>query len=407
VIGRATLAHALILLALAAGRAAAQQPSPAPSQPDQDPTTLKFGSLSIKPSVLIDNVGRDNNVFNEPVNPKSDFTMTIDPAAEVVFQPGRLKLSYKQDAEYVYYQTYSSERGTNNRISIRADVDLGILRPYAAATGLDTKDRPNHEIDVRARHKERSYFGGTTVKLFTRTTAGIEVRQNRVRYDDTAEFRGENLAQALDHTDDIVTGNVGIELTPLTSFKLDVERERDRFELEPDRNSRSYRIMPTFVFSPLGLINGTVAVGYRSFTPDDATTPVFKGFVTNVTAGFTLYEHHRFDLRAERDLSYSYEQEAPYFVGTTLSVDWTYAMTSHVDVKASAARNNMSYRTREGITLSQPDDTFFAYTVGGGYRIRPRLRVGLTGEWARRDSDRSAVRTYDNNRVYATLTWGT
>jgi len=165
--------------------------------------------------------------------------------------------------------------------------------------------------------------------------------------------------------------------------------------------------MPTFLFSPLGLINGTVAVGYRSFTPDDPATPVFKGFVTDVTTRFTLYDIHRFDLRAARDVNYSYEQDAPYFVGTTLEVGWTFAMTSRFDARTSAGRTNMSYRTRTGVTLAQPDDTYFAYSVGGGYRIRPRLRVGVTGEWARRDSDRSAVRTYDNNRIYASLAWGT
>jgi len=392
----------LLALALTAGSAAAQ-----PAAPPEDAATLKFGSLSIRPTIVIDNLGRDNNVFNDPVNPKSDFTMTIDPAAEVVFHPGRFKLTYQQGVKYVYYQTYESERGANNRASIRADFDLGILRPYATVSGLDTKDRPNHEIDVRARHKERTYYGGTTVKLFTRTTAGIEVKQGRVRYDETAEFRGENLAEALDHTSDYIIGNVGIELTPLTRFRLDYEHQQDRFELEPNRNSTSFRIMPTFLFSPLGLINGTVAVGYRRFTPDDSTAPVFKGFVTNASAGFTLYEHHRFDLRAERDIDYSYEGDAPYFLGTTLSAEWTYAVTSRVDVKTSAARNNMSYRTRAGIALSQPDDTYFAYSVGSGYRIRPRLRVGLTGQWARRDSDRSVVRTYDNNRIYASLTWGT
>jgi len=404
VTGRATVMPTLLLLALATGQAAAQQ---APPPPDSDAATLKFGALSIKPSIAIDNLGRDNNVFNDPVDPKSDFTMTLTPAADVVFQPGRLKLTYRQAVEYVYYQTYDSEGGANNRASIRTDVDLGILRPYAAVSGLDTKDRPNHEVDERARHNERDYFGGTTVKLFTRTTAGIEVRQKRIRYDENAEFRGENLAQALDHTNDIITGNVGIELTPFTSFMLDFNRERDRFELDPSRNSTSFRIMPTFLFSPLGLINGTVAVGYRSFTPDDPATPVFKGFVTDVTTRFTLYDIHRFDLRAARDVNYSYEQDAPYFVGTTLEVGWTFAMTSRFDARTSAGRTNMSYRTRTGVTLAQPDDTYFAYSVGGGYRIRPRLRVGVTGEWARRDSDRSAVRAYDNNRIYASLAWGT
>ena len=46
---------------------------------EADNAMLKIGPLSIQPTLLIQNIGRDRNVFNDPDYPKSDFTMTVSP----------------------------------------------------------------------------------------------------------------------------------------------------------------------------------------------------------------------------------------------------------------------------------------------------------------------------------------
>ena len=75
---------ALALLLLVPASAVRAQTTP------DSPTVFKAGALSLKPMFAIKNIGRDNNVFNEADNPKSDFTMTLAPSAEFGFQPGRL-----------------------------------------------------------------------------------------------------------------------------------------------------------------------------------------------------------------------------------------------------------------------------------------------------------------------------
>ena len=400
-------AAGFVLVPLAAAPARAQ------SSAAVEPGTIKIGPLSIKPTFQIKNIGRDNNVFNETVNPKEDFTMTLSPAAEFIFQPRRVKLTYTQTADYVYFHTYSSERGTNLASSARVDLDLGVLQPYVGTSGADTKARLNHEIDARARHNDRLYLAGVTANVFTRTSVTVGVRQFTTRYDRTDDcsvtaqtcFRGQSLADSLNSRIELVEASTRMALTPLTSVGVQFTKERQIFEVARERDSDTVRIMPIILFSPLGLVNGSVAVGHRKFTARDPATPPFSGLVVAVLSGVTLFENHRVDVAVNRDLSYSYDRETPYFVGTNASVTWTFAVAGPFDLKASAARDRMRYESTGGTAATQYDN-FEEYGLGLGVRIRRRLRVGVQGDFINRDSQKSADRTYDNHRIYATLTWG-
>ena len=384
---------------LVSSPAAAQQPEAT------DDATITIGPISLRPTFLIRNIGRDDNVFNEQTDPKRDFTTTISPATTVGLKVRRLKLALSEGADYVYFKKYVSERGTNLSSSLRADVDLGILQPYASASGLDSKDRYNSEIDARARHRDRTYTAGTGLKLFSRTTAALGVRQTTYRFDQGTTFRGESLANSLNSQVKVIDGSVGFELTPLTSFSVNISHESQRFDTASERDADSIRIMPTFLFSPLGVINGTASVGYRKFTPrNSATTAAFTGLVAQVGASVTLYERHRLDVGVNRDLTYSYDLQTPYYIATSATITWTYGFAGPFDVKLNVAHNNLHYRARGGTAAG--DDTYASYGAGFGYRPRKRIRFGVQGDWAQRDSERAVDRGYTNHRIFGTLTWG-
>ena len=396
----ARLATIVVVTVLSAASARAQSTAGA------DAGVVKLGPVTIKPTFMIRNIGSDNNVFNEAENPKKDFTMTVSPAAEIVFQPRRLKVSYTQSTDYVYFHTYKDERGANQSSVLRVDLNLGVLQPYVGTGGVSTKARLNHEIDERARHDDRSYIAGVTIKLFTSTTLQLGVRQLTTRFEEDEEFRGQRLADSMNSRLESVEGVLGIALTPLTSVGLQVAKERQVFDRASERDSDTLRVMPTLTFSPLGLINGTLAVGYRKFTARDPATPAFSGLVARVGTGVTLFDNHRVDVTVIRDLSYSYDRETPYFIGTSGTVTWTYAVAGPFDIKLSATRDRMHYRG-SGVTPAADEDNYDEYGAGLGVRIRRRLRVGIHGDFIRRESDKTSDRNYDNHRIYGTLTWGT
>jgi Putative beta-barrel porin 2 len=374
--------------------------------PADNPGTIRIGALTLKPMFAIKNIGRDNNVFNEATDPKRDFTLTLSPSVELVFQPGRFKFTLLEGTDYVYFKQYTTERGMNYSSSARVDVDLGVLRPYATIAGTNSKERYNNEVDARARHRDESYSAGVGLKLFTRTTGSIGVRHATSRFDQGQTFRGASLPDAFDSHTDSIEGSIGLALTPMTSFAVNVSREQQRFEQATDRNADTIRVMPTLSFSPAGLINGTVAVGFRRFTALDARTPDFTGLIASATGGVTLYERHRLDFAVNRDLNFSYDRETPYYIATGGSLTWTWLFAGPVDLKASVGRNRMQYHG-QGNVGPTTRDIYSTYGVGTGYRVRPRLRLGINGDWIRRKSGTSADRVFENNRIYGTVTWGT
>ncbi len=371
---------------------------------DQDNSLLKFGPVSMQPSLVINNIGQDPNVFNSETNQQSDFTMTVSPKIDVIFRVRKLKTTFTQNTDFVYFKTYASERSVNPSYAVRADYDLGILSPFASATTSSGKSRINNEVDLRAQHDSTEYAVGTGVKVFTRTTLSFKARQNSTNFDDNEEFRGESLARAFDGVIRGLDTSVGVGLTPLTSFSVVFTNEQQRFDLAPERNSDTFRVMPTFSFSPLGLLNGTAAFGYRKFTPKDPTVPVYSGFVSQVSAGITVYDRHRLTVTYTRDLTYSYDETSVYYIQNSVGGSWAYQIGKGFDVQLGALRNLMHYH--ETATTGPADDVYTSYDGSFGYRVRARLRASVNASFQQRHSGISPDRGYDNNRIYGTVTWG-
>ena len=370
----------------------------------QDPSLLKFGPVTIQPSFAIQNISEDPNVFNSATNPQSDFTMTISPKVGVTLNVRKSKTTFTQTVDYVYFKTFASERGTNYSYALGEQVELGILQPFASVSTASSKSRINNEVDTRARHDNTQFAVGTGVNVFTRTHVSFKARRSDTTFDPNETFRGENLAQAFNGFTRGFDTSVGVSLTPLTSLDVVFTDEQQRFDLSPDRNANSFAVMPTFSFSPLGLLNGTAAFGYRHFTPKDPSVPEFRGFVAQVTAAVTVYDKHRLSTSVVRDVTYSYDQVAVYYLQNSIGGTWGYQIGRGFDSQLGATRNVMHYH--QTTTSGPADDIYTSYDVAFGYRIFPRLRASINGTFSKRHSEISADRAYDSNRVYGTVTWG-
>ena len=402
------LRHCLMvgLLAVMAAVPAGAQTTPSS---DPDTATIRLGPLGITPVLLLRDIGRDENVFNESENPKSDFTLTVEPRADFVFSPRGLKLAFTTGTQYVYYRDYASERSTNTSAAVRADFMLARFQPYVLAAGKNTRERLNQEVDERARHHERTLGGGVNIKIGTRLTVGGSARSMRLTFDEDADdFRGEDLARSFNSTIDAFDVSTGLQLTTFTSLTVAVTHEDQRFTLAPERDARSIRVTPTFAFSPEAVLNGSVSVGYRRFMPRGSALEPFTGVVASATIASTLWNRHRVEVMFGRDLRYSYETDTPYYLATGGTVTVTTQLVGPFDVRATGSRQLLEYRgNQETVGAADPgDDTATSYGVGGGYRIRERLRLGINADWSRRKSEISSEREYRNHRIFASLTWG-
>lgn len=390
------LAGCLACVPLAASAQTPDDPPP--------PGTAVLGPVRLTPSLVIRDMGVDNNVFNEAEDPKSDFTFIIAPRVDVAFRARRLRLTLGTVTDFVYFKEYESERSTNGSADLRLEFDLGRLRPYVSARGVNTRSRLNAEVDTRARHHDVTYGGGVSFAVASRTRLLFNAATTGVEYEEGTEFRGEELKASFDGRRDTLDGGFSMDLTPITRFSVLVAREEQRFHLSPDRDSNTWRVTPGLTFSPTGLVTGSASVGYRHFHPLSPALPDYSGLVSAVSVGATIYGRHHVQGLANRDVQYSYDDATDYYLGTTFGLTWTILVAGPVDMRGTGTRNIMDYRN-----VSEPTgrDVMNTYGGGVGYRFGSRARVGFNVDWSRRDSDSSPERRYRNHRYFFGLTWGT
>jgi putative beta-barrel porin BBP2 len=392
---------AVIALALAPHAALAQSTDPL------DSATVRIGPLGINPTLTVHDIGRDENVFNDPVNPQSDFTMTVSPKATVLFRPRIVHLTYTTATDYVYFKKFKDQRSTNQLSGVRADFDLARFQPYVGIQGTTSRERYNQEVDARAKHRETTENAGIGLRVATRTTVSVGVRRTDLSFDPGTTFRGADLSRSFDSRLNAVDTSFGVDLTPFTNLRLVVSEEEQRFTFARERDSRSYRITPTVTFSPDALLKGSLAIGYRRFTPKSSELPGYSGLVATVNLGTVILGRHRLDGVFTRDLRYSYDEATPYYLTTGGTVTMTSEIFGPVDVRLSGSRQLLDYRSLGQAAGTGPgNDTVTGYGFGVGYRLRDRVRLGGNADWSQRDSELSANRAFRNRRIYASVTWG-
>ena len=144
----------------------------------------RFGPLAVTPKVELKNLGWDSNVFTETENPKSDFTTTVGAPIDWWLRFGRGRLHGVDYFEGVYFATYGSQSGFNQRHELTLLLPLNRVTPYAGGSYFSTNDRPGYEINARIRHTETGASGGIVVRLSSRLSVDISGRETTYRYQD-------------------------------------------------------------------------------------------------------------------------------------------------------------------------------------------------------------------------------
>jgi hypothetical protein len=371
---------------------------------------MHAGPFYITPALLLKEAGVDNNVFNQALDAKSDFTATVTPQADIAVtfaRRGLLKATVGSDL--VYYQKYASERSVDPAVRVRGEAYAHRLTLFADDSYLNTRERPNYEVDLRTRHLENDAQAGAEVRLTPKFSVELAGRRAITKYDADAFFAGSSLQQTLNRETSGLVGTIRHKVTPLTTIALRFDRLEDVFTYSPERNSRSYRITPGLVFKPRALINGSAWVGYRKFTADHPDTlPQFSGLVADLGLSYTLLGATTFAVSYHRDLTYSSEVNSPFFVDNSVGASIRRALGGRLDTIVSIDRHTYNY---EQLLTLPPNpleraDTTWVYGANIGYRVRRDTRIGFGGRYYQRDSTAVRFVEYDGLRFGVTVNYG-
>jgi hypothetical protein len=374
----------------------------------------RVGPFYVAPNLLLKELGIDSNVFNEAGEQKSDFTFTVAPKLDVwlpIAQRALLKATMTSD--FVWYAEYDTERSVDPQLTVRSEVYFNRITLFAEDAYLNTRQRPNHEIDLRSRHVEDTITAGAQVALTPSLSVELAGRRFETRYDTDALFDGTSLQRTLNRETRGLQLTTRHRLTPLTTLAVRYDRLQDRFEFSPERDSDSYRVMPGVEFKPQALIKGSAYLGYRKFTPSQPDAlQEFSGLVGQLGLSYTLLGATVFGVSYVRDLTYSYEEQRPFFVDTSVGASIRRALGPRFDVLVSADRHMYEYYDAltaglvDESTTVAPVDITWNYAGSVGYRLGREGRIGFGVSYWTRESTRSELRDYDNLRIGSTFSYG-
>jgi hypothetical protein len=369
-----------------------------------------IGPFYVTPNLTLKELGVDNNVFNSAGERKSDFTFTVEPKLNVwVPMARRALLKAIVASDFVWYAEYDTERSVDPQVSARGEVYLNRITLFGERSYLNTRQRPNHEIDVRSRRTEESSTGGVQVALSPAFWVEVAARRFEARHDEDAEFDGTSLQRTLNRITDALQLTANHRVTPLTTVAVRYGVQRDRFEFLPSRDSDSYRVMPGVEFKPQALISGSAYVGYRKFTPSmPESLPAFSGLVAQLGLSYTLLGSTVLGVSYVRDLSYSYEEQRPFFVDASVGASVRRALGARFDLLLSADRHKYEYQDLVGADLTSVPrvDVTWNYAASLGYRFARNGRIGFGVSYWQRDSTIDEWRAYDSLRLFSSVSYG-
>ena len=201
--------------------------------------------------------------------PKTTSRVSFGPKAEFWSRLGpRGRLYGNVGVDYQYFQEYDSQRSFGTSDVVRLDYDLGRLTPFAEGAYTNTRIRPGYEIDTqgpsgrRVGARRREYSRAVQDASCSRGYARSSSAMTTARSSSTTD-----LSRALDRDSTYYGGGMQVELTPLTTFLIDVEVGQDRFVRSPERDADTWKVMPGFRFKPFALIDGSWPSATGTSTP--------------------------------------------------------------------------------------------------------------------------------------------
>lgn len=393
-----------------AGASLAAAPVEAQIIAPREVAQIEFGTLALYPTLQILDAGIDDNVFNVPLAPQRDYTMTVASRVLSVLRLGSNELLFQAGNDYVWFNESTSERSNNMQYATRFNMSASRFKPYIGVEYVRTRVRRSPEIDARARRVDRNVLGGMAFEVSPRTALTASVRLDDTNYAEGERFRNVALDAALNRSGRGADAGVRYAITPLTTLSVTAGYEEQEFKESHIRDLTRYTVGPTLEFSPEASIRGRVVTAFELFRPEDPALDERLGLAYQALLNWSLFGRTTFDLGSGRNISYSYQDTEPYYLLNNVRLLVTQPLPGWFELYGGYDWQHMAYRWRldADVTSSASDrvDTLATATGGFGMRLGQAFHMKVGVEKTRRRSVEDALQNFKRMRILTTVTVG-
>lgn len=368
---------------------------------------MRVGPVALSPTFRLSQVGVDTNILFEETDPIRDFTFTATPGVRTWVRLSDARIAAQTTADWVFFARTGHQRTVNFGQTLMVDVPFATIVPRVSAEYVNTRQRPNAEIDARVRREASGWAAGTRIAVTPISAMDIEVGRRGLTFD-RVRLNGVQIDEALNRDDSHVALTWRTELTPLTALVVAARHDASAFRVASGRDAASWSVMAGLDFEPVALITGKGTVGVQRFSPVDAAVPAFTGVVANVDVQYLLAESTRVGARLDRHVEFSYWPNESYYVSTAVDIEARQALAADWDIVGRLGRERLTYPrlpAPDGTPIPDRRDRQLLATIGVGYWLAFEGRVGLDVVFVSRTSD-LVGRSYEGIRVGGSFSYG-
>lgn len=383
--------RASIVAGCVAVRTVAQE---APVDPDLDTRGMRtLGPLHLLPSLVLRDVGYDDNVLIHETEAQSDYTATIAPGLKALVLTGNrggvlvageaARVTYLENDELDHWEPSARARG----ILVLRRLLFSLEERYESS-----RERTNIEIDVRDTREHNAVTAEMKTLGAGRLGVTTTLRTARSDYSSEDPYQDEAVSR-LDRVEDSLAIRGDIRILPKTTLTLDGTLGNADFRVDSfSRDSRLRSFLPGLKFDPSASLQGEIRGGLARVAPihrpaDDFDTGVWDGRISS-----RLGSSGRGTVTLGRSLVFSTDEENLFYINTKWGLAYERFFSRRASAELSYGRGLNEYpepvaAAGTGSPAVHRDDHVISYQAQLRCRVQPQLVVTATAQRYVQDSN--------------------
>lgn len=370
-----------------------------------DSSRYRFAFLYINPYLTLENVGYTDNIYSYDNISRPDWTADVGLDLRVSSILGdRFIVVFRDKPFYSLYLENKNEEAFNNNLNVALHTYIGRLNLTFEAERSSYRQRPTREFGSRVRFTREgetvSIDYGKHTSFFVNLYAGVV----RHRFEDD-NYLGNpeyDLSRLLDREEMNAGVNVNKIVFSRTRMFLNYEYFSYSFTHSPDRNGDGSQLSLGFIFPQIGLITGSIRVGYKFYSPRN---PIYQEYSTPFGTGkvsVMLFRRLKLKFNYLLENYFSFYNPEQYYNDRTVGLGAEFYFTRGIKVGYDYHVGRMTFRNLVDGALRRTDDTSSS-TVTLGIRLFKNFGVGVQYVRFRGESDESNFsRSYEFIGGYVT-----
>ncbi len=356
----------------------------AEAQLNTDPGNIKLGPFYVTPSLLIKETYTDN-LFYDVTDGQDDFKTILSPGIKLLLKPlKRHSILLAYEGTFTRHADFSSEDTDDHRADALIELDF--------TGGLNIKAWDTFTKD----HEPRRYSPtGEIEEFYTNVIAASASYELSKRFKIKADYINTNynfeseISNFRDRKEDTASGTLFYRFLPKTSFLLEYDFTRVKYDHETDLDSDVTAILGGIKWEVTEKMTGTIKAGYLMKDFESSVRNDFDGVIFSLAIDHQFTEFTSIRLMGERRINETNIVGPDYSTITEGYGEFTQRLTNKISgvINGSYGVEKYNKAITAGTVTDIREDRVWNAGAGLRYQIQKWWEIGLDYLHRNRDSN--------------------